>query len=260
MLGELVLPSGEGMWTSAVIDVLGRTGVEEKATRQVLMRTAADGWLGSERHGRRTRWHLTVKAERLLVQGTQRIYGFQPVAPQWDGRLVLVLARVPETDRAARHLLRTRLAWAGFGTPSPGLWVSTHADRAAEASALLASVDLPDARVFVAEHAGGADLASMVEQAWDLGAVEDGYQGFLDEFAPSHDRPGTRDPLARLIELVHAWRRFPSIDPSLPRDLLPKPWSGPAAAALFARRHATWGADAAAEWARLASPTSPIRP
>ena len=54
VLGEFVLPTGGPAWTSAFIDVLGRLGVEEKATRQALMRTAADGWLASERVGRRT--------------------------------------------------------------------------------------------------------------------------------------------------------------------------------------------------------------
>src|SRR5437764_266427 len=51
VLGEFVLPEGGTVWTSTVIDVLGRLGVEEKAARQALMRTSADGWLEPERHG-----------------------------------------------------------------------------------------------------------------------------------------------------------------------------------------------------------------
>ena len=54
VLGELVLRTGGEAWTSAFIDVFGRLGVEEKAARQALMRTAADSWLSSERVGRRT--------------------------------------------------------------------------------------------------------------------------------------------------------------------------------------------------------------
>src|SRR5436305_1959032 len=76
VLGEFVLPAGHRAWTSAFIDVLGRLGVEEKAARQALMRTAADGWLTSERVGRRTCWQLTSSAEKLLVEGTERIDGF----------------------------------------------------------------------------------------------------------------------------------------------------------------------------------------
>src|SRR5664279_5714247 len=76
VLGEFVLPAGGSAWTSAFIDVLARLGVEEKASRQALMRTAAGGWLTSERVGRRTRWRLTESGERLLTEGTERIYGF----------------------------------------------------------------------------------------------------------------------------------------------------------------------------------------
>src|ERR1700757_3177492 len=76
VLGEFVLPTGGRAWTSAFIEVLARLGVEEKASRQALMRTAADGWLKSERVGRRTRWDLTDSAVRLLTEGTERIFGF----------------------------------------------------------------------------------------------------------------------------------------------------------------------------------------
>src|ERR1700689_4350370 len=86
VLGELVLPTGGQAWTSAFIDVLGRLGIEEKAARQALMRTAADNWLSSERVGRRTVWRLTPASERLLRDGTERIFGFTAGAEGWDGR------------------------------------------------------------------------------------------------------------------------------------------------------------------------------
>jgi len=247
VLGEFALPADGSVWTSSLIEVLGRLGVEEKATRQALMRTAGDGWLAAERHGRRTRWRLTPSAERLLTDGTKRIYGFRAAGSRWDGRVVFVLARVPESDRSTRHLLRSRLGWAGFGSPAPGVWISTHTERIDEVESLLAQANVDDGRIFVAEHAGGADLASMVRQAWDLDAVEAEYEEFLAAFAAS----STRDPLTRVVELVHAWRRFPSIDPDLPGELLPRRWSGERAAELFTKRHAKWAADARAEWTRL---------
>jgi phenylacetic acid degradation operon negative regulatory protein len=248
VLGEFVLPSGETAWTSAFIDVLSRLGVEEKATRQALMRTASDGWLTSERVGRRTLWRLTPAAERLLVDGTARIYGFTGSAGEWDGRWLIVLARAPETERPTRHLLRTRLTWAGLGSPAPGVWISPHADRLAEAErALTEAGALPDAQVFVAAHAGYGDLTTMARQAWDLDAIEAGYEGFLARFTgrPRHDA------LPVILELVHAWRRFPWVDPALPGELLPTPWSGAAAAKLFAKLHARWSAAAQAEWREL---------
>jgi phenylacetic acid degradation operon negative regulatory protein len=247
VLGEFVLPAGATAWTSTFIDILGRLGVEEKATRQALMRTAADGWLSSERSGRRTMWQLTPAAERLLVDGTERIYGFTGTVGEWDGRWLIVLARAPETERPARHLLRTRLAWAGLGSPAPGMWVSPHADRLPHVQRALDEAAVPDAQVFVGTHSGYGNLPAMVEQAWDLGAIEQRYQAFLTEFGG----PGRRDALTATVELVHAWRRFPWVDPALPGELLPKRWPGAAAARLFARLHARWSAAARAEWAAL---------
>lgn len=247
VLGEFVLPAGGMAWTSAFIDVFARLGVEEKAARQALMRTAAGGWLTSERVGRRSRWRLSASGERLLTEGTERIYHFTAVASHWDGRWLLVLARTPETERPARHLLRTRLARAGFGSPAPGVWISTHSHRAGEAQAILAEAGvLPEAQIFLAEHRGGGELATLVRQAWDLATLERRYRAFLADFTGERGR----DPLVRTVELVHAWRRFPWVDPVLPRALLPSPWSGEKAAGLFARLHANWSADATAEWLR----------
>jgi phenylacetic acid degradation operon negative regulatory protein len=248
VLGEFVLPAGGAAWTSSFIEVFGRLGVEEKAIRQALMRTAGDGWLSAERIGRRTRWHLTPAALRLLTEGTERIYHFAAVARQWDGRWLLVLARASEKGRPARHQLRKQLTWAGFGSPAPGVWISTHADRVGEAQRILGEASLlPGAQIFTAEHRGGGDLALLVRQAWDLGALERNYRDFLGNFSGN----GCRDPLARLTELVHAWRKFPWIDPVLPAELLPASWSGEEAAALFARLHARWSAGATAAWRRL---------
>jgi len=247
VLGEFVLPGGGSALTSAFIDVLGRLGVEEKASRQALMRTAADGFLRSQRQGRRTLWTLTPAAERFLTEGAERIYSFLASQPEWDGRWLIVLARVPETERAARHLLRTRLSWAGFGSPAPGVWISTHLDRAAEAEHVLGEAGVRGGQVFLAEHHAGGPLGAMVRDAWDLDAVEARYEEFIAEFG----RAAARDPLVRTVQLVHAWRRFPRADPALPAELLPARWSGVRAAKLFTRRRAEWHDAAQAEWRRL---------
>jgi phenylacetic acid degradation operon negative regulatory protein len=248
VLGEFALPGGGTAWTSAVIGALARLGVAEKATRQALMRAAAGGWLRPEKAGRRTRWHLTGAGRRLLTDGAERIYSFRPGADNWDGRWLLVVARIPDTDRSARHAVRTRLNWAGFGSLGPGLWISAHPEREAEAAQVLREAGLDrDAHLFVATRSGLADAGAMVHAAWDLAAIEREYERFIAEFGG----PGPDDPLAAQVALVHAWRRFPAIDPSLPRELLPARWSGLEAARLFADRHRRCSDGAQREWRAL---------
>jgi phenylacetic acid degradation operon negative regulatory protein len=230
------------------VQALGRLGVEEKAARQALMRTAAAGWLAAEKAGRRTRWHLTPAARRLLTDGAARIYSHLNPARGWDGRWLLISARIPEHDRRARHLVRTRLSWAGFGSLGPGLWISSHPEREAEAVGVLRDAGIADgAQLFTATRTGPGDAAAMAGQAWDLAAVEREYEQFIAAFSGRPDG----DVLARQVSLVHAWRRFPAIDPALPAELLPQHWSGRAASVLFARRHAEWAGPARAEWNRL---------
>ncbi len=183
LLGEFVLTGDGTAWTSAVLATFGRLGIEEKTTRQALMRTAAAGWLEAEKLGRRTRWRLTGAARQMLTDGAARIYSFTGPDPDWDGRWLLISARIPESDRRARHVVRTRLNWAGFGSLGPGLWISPHPDREAEAVRVLREAGIADdAQVFVARRSGLGDERVMVATAWDLTAIEEQYEQFLDEF------------------------------------------------------------------------------
>lgn len=248
ILGELVLPGDETAWTSALVSLFGRLGIEEKTARQAVMRSASAGWLEAEKFGRRTRWRLTGSARRLLTDGAERIYSLAGPAPRWDGQWLLVATRVPDSERRARHVLRTRLSWAGFGSLGGGLWISPHADREAEALDVLREAGVSqDAHVFLATRSGVGDAAGLVEQAWDLADVEAQYREFVAEFSGA----APADITAAQIELVHAWRRFPSIDPALPPELLPGQWSGRPAAQLFATLHERWSAAARGEWERL---------
>jgi phenylacetic acid degradation operon negative regulatory protein len=148
-------------------------------------------------------------------------------------------------------MLRTRLRWAGFGNVMPGVWLSPRSDRGDEVQQILDEARLPDGYLFTAEYQGGSSLAAMVGHAWDLGELACEY----DEFITAFSGAVSPDPLGRVIDLVHSWRRFPWIDPGLPAQFLPAPWSGTAAAGLFARLHAQWADEAIAEWKQLLART-----
>jgi phenylacetic acid degradation operon negative regulatory protein len=121
VLGEFVLPRGRPVWTWVLVDTLAGFGVTEKPARQALARATAEGLLEPERVGRRTRWELTPAARRLLREGARRIYEFGRSERPWDGRWLLLVS-VPAAKRDLRHRLRTRLSWAGFGSPEAGVW------------------------------------------------------------------------------------------------------------------------------------------
>lgn len=251
VLGEFVLPRGEPVWTQVLIDVLGLLEVEHKSARQALARTAAEGLLVSDRSGRRVRWSLTEQGTRLLSDGAARIYGFGTAAKPWDGRWLVLLVSVPEARRQLRHRLRTRLAWAGLGSPAPGVWVTPDPSKQDEAADVIADLELTGvASSFVGPFGAIGEQHAVVEQAWDLAEVEAAYEEFLESFT-GVDPATPAEVLAHQIHLVHAWRRFPFLDPKLPAELLPAQWAGTRAAELFDTLHSRWEKRARAHWQHL---------
>ena len=252
-LGEFVLPFGQPVWTATLVRAMGLLGIEEGSARQALARTAAEGWLSSERIGRRVRWSLTDAGRRLLGEGAHRIYAFGSGEQSWDGRWLLVMISIPESMRALRHKLRTQLSWAGFGSPTPGVWISPHISAAAEAKEVLDDLDLSaTALSFVAEYGAlGGSQQDMVGKAWNLADIEQRYEDFIAEFADL--KPQSPDEVfAAQIRMVHEWRRFPFLDPQLPRLLLPPHWSGASATRVFEEKHAQWREPARRRWSEFA--------
>ncbi len=251
VLGEFVLPSGRPVWTSALIELLGDLEVAEKAARQAIMRTADSGWIEGSRIGRETRWALTAAGTRLLKEGTERIYGFAAEDGPWDGRWLVLSVGVPENNRTLRQRLRTRLGWAGLGWLEAGTWVTPRVDRESEACEVLDELGLlAGSWSFVATAGQVGDERSLARSAWDLDTIERRYEDFLD--LVGRKRPRTdRQALVAQVRLVQEWRRFPLLDPGLPRELLPPRWSGSRAADVFRERHASWAPRAQRAWTEL---------
>lgn len=251
VLGEYVRPAGVPVWTSVLLGTAAGLGIEEKAARQALNRMAADGWISAERVGRRVRWALTGHGRTLLTEGAERIYSFGRERDSWDGRWLVLLVSVPESQRDLRHRLRNGLTWAGLGSPAPGVWVSPHSAREAEAKQVVEELGLgPVAVSFCGPFAGVGSERSMVEAAWHLGELAEAYEEFLGQFAGL--RPDSPDQvLFAQIRLVDAWRRFPRLDPQLPSELLPAHWIGLRAANVFDELHAQWNDSATARWNEL---------
>jgi phenylacetic acid degradation operon negative regulatory protein len=249
VLGEYVLPRGGPVWQETLVGALEALGYKTHAARQALARSASGGWLRTERRGRRALVFLTDDTAEMLRTGAQRIYSFgDPWA--WDGRWLLVVVRVPEDRRDVRHQVRTRLAWAGFGSLGGGLWISPHVERERELSAVGDVDTAAELLSFEAALGSVGDPARVMAEAWDLDAVARAYRAFVARFARQH--PRTPETVFRAqTELVHEWRKFPFLDPDLPESMLPARWPRQQALDVFRERHATWQGPAQDYFASL---------
>ena len=255
VFGEYVLPNRQAAWTAPLLRVMAGLDIEEKSARQALNRMAADGWIASERVGRRVRWSLTEPGRTLLTEGAERIYSFGRDRETWDGRWLVLLASVPESRRDLRYQLRNGLTWAGMGSPMPGVWISPHASREAEAKQVVEGLGLEgEVFSFCGPFAGVGSERAMVEQAWHLADLASGYEAFIQQFAGLRPAPG-EEVLFAQIQLVHEWRKFPRLDPQLPLELLPPHWIGIRAANIFKDQHQAWHSAAQDQWAALISET-----
>jgi phenylacetic acid degradation operon negative regulatory protein len=237
VLGEYVAQDNRAIYRDTYVAALETLGFGTHAARQALARSVADGWFHSERVGRRSLMSITEPTLEMLRAGYPRIYGFG--APwSWDGRWLLVVVRLPEERRGLRDRMRTQFFWGGFGSLGGGLWISPHTERDAD---LLADQEAVNAGVlsFTAVVARLGSAPEIVSRAWDLDNIAKQYKAFVAAFSKRKpSRPA--GVFSAQTAMVHAWKKFPFIDPDLPDELLPPKWPRRDAVSLFHTRHAAW--------------------
>jgi phenylacetic acid degradation operon negative regulatory protein len=243
-LGNYVLGTGTCVYSGSVIEVFGRAGVGEHATRSTLTRMVNRGLLLRRREGRRMYFGLTDRAADILRDGEDRMWKQGAVNDHWDGTWTLLAFSLPESSQRQRHDLRSRLAWAGFGPLIGGLWIAPgHAD----VSTIADDPELgPHVAVFRSTADPVTDIATMVHTTWDLASPAADYRAFRDRWADfaAGEPVADLDELAVKLRLLTQWLRLVRADPHLPVRHLPADW--PAAGAEDVFRRADTRVDAAA--------------
>jgi phenylacetic acid degradation operon negative regulatory protein len=233
----------EHNWLSvaALVRLMADLGIDGQAVRSSVYRLKKRGILRSLAMSGAAGYALSGDAVAMLREGDARIFRDYRASAA-DGWVIAVFS-VPERDRDKRHELRTRLTRLGFGTVAPGVWVAP-GHVAAEARAALARHGLDGyVDLFRGEHVGFADASEKIRDWWDLDELATLYGAFSDRFGPVARRLARRsvterEAFAAYVPILTAWRQLPYRDPGLPLDLLPQPWSGETAAALFAELNA----------------------
>lgn len=244
ILGEFVLPNHAAAWTATLIGGLHALGVSEPNARQAAARLAEQNVLRPRRVGRATRWELTGVGRHLLVSGAHRIYHLGDATRPWNRQWLLVLAAIPEEQRAKRVALRTQLAFEGFGFLGGGVAISPHTERRHQAERIVSALELdPAPLIFTARSVPSVPEEQIIGRAWDLDGLAARYDAFVERFQPLQPSGGA-EHFSAVVRLVHHWRAFPFEDPGIPNELLPQEWSGHGARTLFDQCRADWSEQA----------------
>lgn len=238
ILGNSIAPRARGLWLSQLIAMLRPFHVDERLARTSTFRLAEEGWLISERTGRRSRYSLTDSGMHRIDTAHRRIY--DPPPQRWPGVWTIVILSRAGNHVPERTELRRELEWEGFGTLAPGIAAHPCADREA-LSAVLERLGLTGSAIVLEAHDLGSFSALesrvLIADCWNLEGLAQIYAAFIARFEPllhlldeSEDSKNDGQT-AFVLEtlLIHSWRRVVLHEPRFPADLLPENWPGLAA-------------------------------
>lgn len=223
---------------SGLVSLVGDLGIEEGATRSALSRMVGKGLLERHKRGAINGYRVAPGAEPRMKRADRRI--LEPAEPaSIDDGWTIVIATIPEVRRKTRDRLREQLRWLGCGSLGNAVWV---VPRRATGEMWEAVRDLgldDELTVFAGDYLGAKKMSRMVASAWNLDHLQDLYRSFVDDCDLILER-WTSPPLGPDVQAfrdntdaVHAWRKFPYLDPGLPASMLPDPWNGNLAATRF---------------------------
>ncbi|MEV4611487.1 PaaX family transcriptional regulator C-terminal domain-containing protein [Kitasatospora sp. NPDC049258] len=239
--GEFVRRLGGWISIADLIGLMAELDVDGPAVRSAISRLKKGGTLVQERRTG-TGYRLGAELGPVFDEGDRRIFGSLEPAALADGWVIAVFS-VPESERAHRHQLRSRLTWLGFGNASPGVWLAP-ARLLPDARRTLRRLGLAEyVHLFTSDYAGFADLKEAVSSWWDFTAIEAQYAAFTGTYQPvarelrQESRLDEVEAFRDYVPMLTDWRRLPYLDPGLPVELLPDDWNAVEARQIFAELH-----------------------
>ncbi|MEU9700598.1 PaaX family transcriptional regulator C-terminal domain-containing protein [Streptomyces sp. NPDC047981] len=240
--GAFLRPLGGWISIADLIVLMNELDVDAPAVRSAISRLKKRGILEPERRGVNG-YRLSPAVHPVFDEGDRRIFGSLEPADLADGWVTAVFS-VPESERAHRYQLRTRLTWLGFGNITSGVWLAP-GRLLDDARATLDRLGLSAyVHLFASRYVAFSELRASVSTWWDFPAIQAQYAAFSDTYGPVSARMtegaeiDPEEAFRHYVPLLTQWRRLPYLDPGLPEELLPEDWNAVEARRLFQRLHA----------------------
>ncbi|MFF5217436.1 PaaX family transcriptional regulator C-terminal domain-containing protein [Micromonospora sp. NPDC000442] len=239
LLADYTLRTRAALPSAAIVALLTESGVTTAGARTAISRLARRGVLEGSRHGRRSSYRLSRAAAANLSSGGNWILTSTTAAAPWDRCWTIVAFSLPQDRSAQRRALRSQLRWLGYAPLYDGLWISPY-ELTPRARVQLEQLTLGTVTVFRGRQNVLGSISDRAPiEAWDIDAINRHYAEFLDSWTSllplvsSGQVDGAAAVRAR-TEVMDTFRRFPTLDPQLPVELLPAGWLRQPARELFA--------------------------
>ncbi|MEU0546612.1 PaaX family transcriptional regulator C-terminal domain-containing protein [Micromonospora sp. NPDC005979] len=238
LLADYTLRTRARVPSAALVALLAESGVSTAGARAAISRLARRGVLEGSREGRRSSYRLSRAAAANLSSGGSWILAATTEVVAWDGCWTIVAFSLPQDRGAQRRALRGQLRWLGYAPLYDGLWISPY-ELSAPGRAQIARFTRGAVTVFRGRQ---ADLDAIAQRspidAWDIEAIGRHYEEFLRRWTPlvpqaRSERVDGAAAVRTRTEVMDTFRRFPTLDPRLPLDLLPAGWLRRPARELF---------------------------
>ncbi|MDT3700540.1 MAG: PaaX family transcriptional regulator C-terminal domain-containing protein [Thermincola sp.] len=229
------------VWIGTYINIFNELGYSEKSTRLALSRMCANGWLKRVKDGKKSYYFMAERCLKLLGESEEPVILKYKQKEKWDQKWCFFVYSIPKKKSKLSMELRKGLTWLGFGSMSYGIWISPHKHK----NALLRLVDQLGIKKFTETFiADGRDLTEdreLAKKCWDLEKINAFYSSFIEEFSTRKlqliEQYGDNIPdnicFKEKVKIVHQFRKFPFVDPYLPRELWPEGWLADKAIELY---------------------------
>ncbi|PHV06159.1 hypothetical protein CSQ96_17170 [Janthinobacterium sp. BJB412] len=231
IFGDSVMPRGEAIWLSDLIELMALFGVDPRATRTGVFRLTEQGCLHARRYGRRSAYALLPDAAEQLRGAWHALSA--PPDYAWDGSWSLVINTGGSGTAPAFAALRRSLAEQGYCALAPQVLARpTMPERCGRDDTAGSSLARQSSVLQVAGQQvdGLGPLQEMGRQAWDLDATAAPYHAFLRRFGPLRhaladgQALSARQAFALRMLVADAYRQCRASDPLLPSAFLPHDW------------------------------------
>ena len=234
--GDAIAPRGGSLWLGSLLEMMAAFDVEPGLVRTAMSRLVTEGWFERRRCGRKSFYRLSPRGAADFADATRLIYHMGPIG--WLGGMEVAVLLAEDARR--RAAARDQLARHGWGQAAPNVMLRPVLAGGSVGPAARVGPGDGDAVVMRSrlDPDDGGAARRLAGACWQLDSVKDGYQRFIDAFAPFEDGRGGRadwsDGMAFQLRilLIHEFRRVILRDPLLPPAMLPADWQGDRARAL----------------------------